>query len=204
MSPSPQRLTDRKRAAVIQAAVAQFRAAGYEATSMDRIAAAAGVSKRTVYNHFPSKQALFDAMLEQLWQRSQDSGERRYQAGHPLAGQLHQLLLAKLQVLSDPSFLDLARVALTEVLHAPERAQDIVRRMESVESGLTAWIRAAKEDGRLDLEDAEFVAQQLHGIVKNFAFWPQISLGRPPLEAIQRERVAASTVAMFMACYARS
>ncbi|WP_390888393.1 TetR/AcrR family transcriptional regulator, partial [Leclercia adecarboxylata] len=57
MSPSdrPTRLTDRKRAAILEAAVAEFRAFGFAGTSMDRIAATAEVSKRTVYNHFASK-----------------------------------------------------------------------------------------------------------------------------------------------------
>ena len=70
MAEVPQRLTDRKREAILSAAVEEFRTAGYEATSMDRIAAAAGVSKRTVYNHFPSKDELFGLMLEHLWNRS--------------------------------------------------------------------------------------------------------------------------------------
>ena len=47
---APQRLTDRKREAIIQAAIAEFRANGFDITSMDKIAATAGVSKRTVYN----------------------------------------------------------------------------------------------------------------------------------------------------------
>ena len=44
---APQRLTDRKREAIIQAAIAEFRANGFEVTSMDKIADNAGVSKRT-------------------------------------------------------------------------------------------------------------------------------------------------------------
>ena len=85
---TPLRLTDRKRAAVIAAAIDEFLAAGFDATSMDRIAARAGVSKRTVYNHFPSKEALFAAILGQLWESS-DTGEvTAYSAAHPLRAQL--------------------------------------------------------------------------------------------------------------------
>lgn len=69
-----QRLTDRKRVAVVSAAIEEFLAAGFDATSMDRIAARANVSKRTVYNHFPSKEALFAEILRQLWDASH-SGE---------------------------------------------------------------------------------------------------------------------------------
>lgn len=48
-----------KRDAIRQAAVALFMAEGLQRTSMDAIAAAAGVSKQTVYSHFESKDALF-------------------------------------------------------------------------------------------------------------------------------------------------
>ena len=90
---APQRLTDRKREAIIQAAIAEFRANGFEITSMDKIAATAGVSKRTVYNHFPSKEELFAEILNQLWARV--TGEQEavtYRPDQPLREQLRPLL----------------------------------------------------------------------------------------------------------------
>ncbi len=203
MPQPPRRLTDRKREAIVRAAVDEFRAAGYEATSMDRIAAAAGVSKRTVYNHFPSKDALFGQILQQLWDSSAASVELPYRADAPLETQLRQLLMQKLDLLADPSFIDLARVGMAEIIHAPERAQEIVCRMGEKESGVTTWIRAAIADGRLAEVDADFAAHQLQGLVKSFAFWPQVTLGQPPLDDALRVRVADSAVAMFLGCYAR-
>ncbi len=64
------RLSDRKHAAIIEAAVAEFDAQGFEATSMDCVAARAGVSKRTVYNHFASKEALFRQIRDALVRRA--------------------------------------------------------------------------------------------------------------------------------------
>ncbi|MCS7248059.1 MAG: TetR/AcrR family transcriptional regulator [Anaerolineales bacterium] len=52
------------RARILAAAVDQFIRFGYEAASVDQICAAAGVSKGAFYHHFPSKQALFLALLE--------------------------------------------------------------------------------------------------------------------------------------------
>src|SRR3954452_886388 len=49
----------RKRRAILEAATAAFLRNGYLGTSMDEIAAAAGVSKQTVYKHFADKQRLF-------------------------------------------------------------------------------------------------------------------------------------------------
>lgn len=49
----------RSRTAVLEAATTLFLRNGYVATSMDDIAETAGVSKRTVYNNFTDKEALF-------------------------------------------------------------------------------------------------------------------------------------------------
>src|SRR4051812_6942538 len=55
----PEGRTARKRRAIVEAATRAFLAGGYRGTSMDEIAAAAGVSKQTVYKQFVDKQRLF-------------------------------------------------------------------------------------------------------------------------------------------------
>ncbi|MFW9078051.1 TetR/AcrR family transcriptional regulator [Pseudomonas sp. P2757] len=198
---TPQRLTDRKRAAIIQAAIAEFRANGFEVTSMDKIAATAGVSKRTVYNHFPSKEELFAEILNQLWARISTELAMPYRGDQPLREQLRQLLLAKLQMMADENFLDLARVAIAATIHSPERAQNMVARMGEREESVTVWIRAAQADGRLKAADPEFAAHQVHGLLKSFAFWPQISMGQPVLDGAMQNTVVEAALDMFLACY---
>ena len=198
---APQRLTDRKREAIIQAAIAEFRANGFDITSMDKIAATAGVSKRTVYNHFPSKEELFAEILNQLWARVTAEQETAYRPDLPLREQMRRILMAKLQMLGDDNFLDLARVAIAATIHSPERAQNMVERMGKREEGLTVWIRAAQADGRLKPVDPEFAAQQIQGMLKSFAFWPQISMGLPGLSPEMQTTVVDSALDMFLACY---
>lgn len=198
---APKRLTDRKREAILQAAITEFRASGFDITSMDKIAATAGVSKRTVYNHFPSKEELFTEILHKLWASIRARSDILYQPGLTLREQLRALLLAKLQLLADHNFLDLARVAIAATLHSPERAQYMVARMGEREEGMMVWIRAAAADGRLKPLDPDFAAQQLHGMLKTFAFWPQVTLNRPPLEAPEQQRIVESAIDMFLACY---
>ncbi|HWH86825.1 MAG TPA: TetR/AcrR family transcriptional regulator [Pseudomonas sp.] len=198
---APQRLTDRKREAIIQAAIAEFRAHGFEITSMDKIAATAGVSKRTVYNHFPSKEELFAEILNQLWERIIAEPSVSYNRDQPLSEQLRQILLEKVQMMADENFLTLARVAIAATIHSPERAQNMIERMGEREEGLTVWIRAAQADGRLNQVDPEFAAHQVQGLLKAFAFWPQISLGRAALDPDMQNAVAESALDMFLARY---
>lgn len=195
------RMTDRKREAIIEAAVEEFRLNGFEATSMDRVASAAAVSKRTVYNHFPSKEVLFEAILTRLYHRIHEGLGVPYSKDLPLRDQLEELLWQKMQLLNDSNFIDLARVAISEAINSPERARAMVARMNEREEGLKIWIRAAVADRRLKIRDPIFAADQLQGLIKGFAFWPQISLAQPPLTAAMQKQVIESAVKMFLLSY---
>lgn len=203
MSTPPTRLTDRKRAAIVQAAIAEFRANGFEATSMDRVAATAGVSKRTVYNHFPSKDDLFAQILQELWACSSAVDAAVYRPALPLREQLTELLTQKMAMLRDPYFLDLARVAIAEAIHTPERARSMVAKLSEKEEGGAAFVRAAQADGKLKAGDPAFIANLLQGQLKTFAFWPQVALGQPALDDAQQATVVATAVDMFLAWWAQ-
>ncbi len=58
-----------RREAILHAAAEVFAHAGYAATSVDDIAAAAGITKLIVYRHFEAKETLYRAVLEQVFER---------------------------------------------------------------------------------------------------------------------------------------
>ncbi len=198
---SPVRLTDRKRDAIVQAAIVEFRANGFEATSVDKVAARAEVSKRTLYNHFPSKDELFAAILHILWETSASEMARTYDPKRPVRDQLLELLQGKLAMLADDNFLALARVAIAAGLHSPERAQEMVARLGEKDGGLVDWIRAAQKHGALKAGDASLAYKQLESLVKGVAFWPQVAMGQPVLNARARKQLADATAEMFLSQY---
>jgi AcrR family transcriptional regulator len=55
---------EQRRAAILDSALEVFARHGYHAASIDDIAAAAGISKALIYEHFPSKRHLHAALLE--------------------------------------------------------------------------------------------------------------------------------------------
>lgn len=200
----PQRLTDRKRVAIVDAAIAEFRVNGFEATSMDKIAATAAVSKRTVYNHFPSKDELFAEILLKLWESSASQAVAPYDAQRSLHAQLMELMQQKMALMDDSNFLDLAKVAIAEAIHSPERAQAMVSKLGDKDAGMTGWIRAAQEDGRLKPCDPSFASQLLQGPLKTFAFWPQITMGQPSASPALQKQVVEAAVGMFLAYYSKN
>ena len=68
-----QQRSEETRVRILDAAVRQFAIAGYDAASVDDICTDAGVSKGAFYHHFPTKQAIFLALM-QAWLAMIDEG----------------------------------------------------------------------------------------------------------------------------------
>lgn len=63
-------------AATLEAALKLFSSQGFGATSMRQIADEAGLSVGNVYHHFPSKDAIFQRLLDDYWERVTDPSLR--------------------------------------------------------------------------------------------------------------------------------
>src|SRR5690242_7013205 len=66
-APAPVLEPESTRDTILRTAGQVFLSYGYEQSSMDEIALQSGVARRTLYNQFASKKALFDATMTQLW-----------------------------------------------------------------------------------------------------------------------------------------
>jgi len=197
----PPTRSELKHAAIIDAAAHEFREAGFAATSMDRIADRAEVSKRTVYNHFANKDALFEAILEVLWDRARRATQLEYEAGTPLKDQLETLAHRKLEIIADPNYLGLARALVAEAIRSPGFLQEKWAQLAEEEAGLPLWIQAAADDGRLSVEEPATAADQFMVLLKGFAFWPQVVGVAPPPTSDERRQITASVVEIFLARY---
>ena len=158
---------------------------------------------RDSYNHFPSKDELFAQILHELWTSTAALMETPYMPEVPLRQQLMEILGKKMAMLQDAYFLDLARVAIAETIHSPARAHEMVARLSAKEEAVTTWLRAAQADGKLREADPVLASLMLQGQLKTFAFWPQVTLNQPPLDAAMQQRVIETTVDMFLAYYGR-
>jgi len=190
-----------KKQAIIDAAIFEFKDKGFKTTSMDQIALTAGVSKRTVYNHFDSKDLLFDAIISQMLTLFTSSVSIRYQSDTCLALQLTDIALQEIDLLSDPAFVDLAKVIIAETIHSPHRINEALAEVEERDGNLSSWIDAAIADGALKVADIEFAATQFFALIKAFCFWPQVIQGQAFPEKLQQTQIISSAVNMFLGAY---
>ena len=197
------RLTDRKRRAVIDAAAAEFQRDGFDRASMNRIAAAAGVSKRTVYKHFASKEAGFEAIIAELMQRLGKLEGIEYDPSASLETQLRALGKAWVRQLTSDEFLKLARVVVSRFMDSPEIAAATIGAREDGKAALVRWIKAAKNDGRLGVGNPARAAREFAGLIQEFVFWPQLLGSEQALSPREVNHVVATATKMFLALYAK-
>ncbi len=196
------RLKDKKRAAILNAAVKTFDGDGFDRTSMDQIAATADVSKRTVYNHFASKEDLFDAIVNQLHSRCSIL-RFNFDPDRDLERQLIEIGHSYLTLMTSDEFMKLARVVLSRFIQYPEKAGQMLRGHGDTQAAIITWMTAAKKDGNLEIDDPETSAVQFMALMNAFAFWPQLIGGEERPSTSQIEEIVNRTVAMFL-CTARN
>ncbi|KOO08543.1 TetR/AcrR family transcriptional regulator [Vibrio hepatarius] len=204
MMEKKQSRSELKREAIVEAAIEAFREEGVKATSMDRLAKLANVSKRTIYNHFENKEALVLHLLSELWQRAIMQSEVSYNRGQPLESQLAVLLTEELEFLSSPQYQDLARVAFDYLFSNPDMLQDELKKLSEKETAVYRWIVAARDDGKLIELDADIAKEQLHSLIKGSALWPQLMRLREPLTIDEKQRLVEETTKLFLARYQKS
>ncbi|MEM9552820.1 MAG: TetR/AcrR family transcriptional regulator [Acidobacteriota bacterium] len=190
-----------KRKAVIRAATEEFLQGGFSGTSMDRIADVAQVSKRTVYNHFPSKDDLFQAIIEELLQRTDEMPFHGYSKDEPLEDQLERIGVTFAETITGEDFMKLCRVVVSRFIQAPEWAGVTLTAYAKLRVNLRSWLKACEDDGRLQIPDFDRAETQFCGLIKEFVFWPELMAGQEPASSSERNTVVKSAVDVFLTYY---
>lgn len=114
--------SEEKTEQILRGALPEFLKHGYTATSMDRVAQAAGVSKQTLYSHFCDKDGLFTALVRRM-----ACEKFRLVWSKPLTGEpetvLRELAYRLLQESEDAEHLCFMRLIIAESEKRPELAQ---------------------------------------------------------------------------------
>ena len=152
-------VSDQKKKQIIEAAIAEFQEKGFAGASMDRISERAQVSKRTVYNHFESKEVLFKGINQCLADQINSALELPYDPELPIRETLLRLGRAEGDLMINPCFMSLARMIMSETIRDPELAADMNARMTKL-SVFAEQIGLAAQEGKLSAEDPSVAAEQ--------------------------------------------
>jgi len=197
-------VTPQKRAQVLRGAAVVFAAGGYEGASMAQIAAVAGVSKGTLYNHFDSKAALFTCYVRQECDRNLahifDGADHD---GEP-ASVLRSIGQRMIRMMLSDVGLSIYRVVIAEAAKFPDLARGFFEAGPARAIGfMAAWLAEETRRGRLCVVDPAFAAEQFFNLCQTkFVLRRKLEmLPDPPASEI--DHVVNASIAMFLRMYAR-
>jgi TetR/AcrR family transcriptional regulator, mexJK operon transcriptional repressor len=200
--------TDRKRAAILEAATSAFLRAGYLGATMDQIAAAAGVSKQTVYKQFADKESLFREIVTITVDEISDPN---YEAvlnlrdSGDLEADLREFARGQLTRVMQPRLLQLRRLVIGEAGRFPELGRFFYERGpgRTIAALATAFERLA-ERGQLRTDDPLAAAAHFNWLIMSTPLNGAMLLGddRPP-PAEELRSFADAGVRVFLAAYGR-
>lgn len=157
------------RAEVLRAAVAQFNAQGYEATSVSELTSSLGLTKSALYHHFRSKEEILEVALETALSGLEGVLSDAEEAGGTASDRLTAVILGAVEVL----VAELPSVTLLLRLRGNSQVElAALERRRSFDHRVTALVRAAQEDGALrDDVDAAVATRLIFGMINSLTEW---------------------------------
>jgi len=152
---------------ILDAALTSFGTSGYDGTSLDAIAADLGIRKQTILYHFPSKQALLDAVIDRSADELAAVLESAVAAGGPGFDRIEAIVRSVFRLaLRRPELL----VLLREVSRlGPPTSTRLVDRLDPLVQRATEFLEAEMTAGRMRETDPRLLLMSVYSTVIGMA-----------------------------------
>lgn len=192
-------LSPEKAATILEGATRIFLEEGYAGTTMDRVAAASGVSKPTIYSHFHDKEGLFNALMAQMVQKMQWA--RCIQDLRRSSSELPQTVLRRLandmldSCIGNTERITFIRLVMGESGRFPELGRAFVTHADKPSlEGLTHYLESCPH---LNLPDSAAVARMFMGTLIYFVMVQEMLHGESILP-MERDRLVDQLVNLIL------
>ncbi|GAB2610840.1 TetR/AcrR family transcriptional regulator [Pseudactinotalea suaedae] len=186
--PASTRTPDERRALLVREAAQEFARSGYEQASLNRIVRACGMSKSSFYHLVPSKEALFDLVVDTL---REDVGQRlTVPPPEAFAADFWRTARDLLRDLvevstSDPSLAALGRLVYLDGLPSEPRGA-----VQSFFADLQTWLGEVLDHGRTsgavrDDLPADLQLRLVVATLKTLDEWSLAQLDQAPAEDLR-------------------
>jgi AcrR family transcriptional regulator len=193
---------DPRRQAYITAAQRLFFANGYGATSMNAIAAAVGGSKTTLWSLFPSKLALFEAVVKGIVRDYGRAARVDLDSAPDVAAALTLMGRSIMETVLSGPVMEMQRLVIGEAARVP----DLGRVMYSLGPAegimrLAAYLHRQMQAGTLKAGDPRIAAQQFSGLCRAGVIDRRMAGIHDAHDPAEAEAEVQAAVATFLAAW---
>lgn len=191
-----------KESLILEAACKLFVEQGFEVTSMDAIAAEAGVSKRTVYSHFQSKEMLFVEIMGTMCERFGVGAQETVDPADPPEKFLCSAGRFVLSKIMDPRTQSAMRTIAAESPAFPEmglRFWDMGP--GNMRNKISDYLAAQDAAGVLRVPDPRLAASMFQSMVCGPQFLPMLFTGDTEWPVEEIDRIVRFATRIFLAAH---
>lgn len=198
-SPLPRGRRGGSREAIVDAAERLFLERGFGAVSMDELAEAAGVARRTLYNQFEGKEEIFRDMLLRFSSQLEDALPPGIETRGDVEEVLRLIARAIAELHARPGYLGFFRMVVADSRQFPWIAQAFAAVMDPMTERFARYLGYLTELRILDCRNPRLSAHQFTGMLNEFFLWPWM-MGRENALA-PMDQIIEETVRMFLLRY---
>lgn len=188
---------------ILDGALQVFTARGFDAASMNDIAAAANVSKGTLYVYFEDKEHLFVALIQREREVQKRGAIAALNDDSDPARALGNFGRCIVRMINGNLAVSAHRVVIGVAERMPDLGREFYENGPMLGSQLIAgYLDRMVAEGKLAIDDTYLAAVQFLDLCQSTLTRPRLfnAIGAPPSEA-EIERVVQSALAMFLAHY---
>ncbi|MCV7420569.1 TetR/AcrR family transcriptional regulator [Mycobacterium yunnanensis] len=192
------------RETILRTAAQVFLAHGYQEASMDQIALESGMARRTLYNQFGSKKALFDATMAHMWEKMPlDSIIAASASVSPPEEVLHTIGLTIAAFWAPPEAVAFMRLIIWESSRTPELGDSFVDNgREPARHAVREYVRQLSLTPDFEIADPDLASTQfIYAIVGEVLLARLVAPSTTDLDEQRRDYVVREAVALFLARY---
>ncbi|MFJ2283046.1 TetR/AcrR family transcriptional regulator [Pseudomonas sp. NPDC087803] len=191
-----------KRRAILDAAKTLFLSHGYANTSMDAVAAEAGVSKLTVYSHFNDKETLFSSAVMAKCEEQLPPLFFELPAGIPVENVLLNIARGFHQLINSDESVNLHRLMMALGTQDPKLSQIFFEAgPERMVQGMERLLRRIDETGALSIDQPRNAAEHFFCLIKGAGNFRLLFCCGEPLSEQASESHVQEVVGLFMRAY---
>ena len=182
---------------IVDAAARLFLQRGFGSVSMDELALAAGLARRTLYNQFASKEEIFREMLVRVALQL----EHAFPPGIETRGDVEDVLRLIGRMILDlhrnPEYLGFLRMVVADSRQFPWIAKEFAAVMDPQTERFARYLAHLTDLSILNCQNPTLAAHQFMGIINEFSLWPLMT-GRERAALASDKDVLEEAIRMFL------
>jgi TetR/AcrR family transcriptional regulator of autoinduction and epiphytic fitness len=186
---------------IVDAAQRLFLERGFGSVSMDELAEAAGVARRTLYNQFASKEEIFREMLLRVSGQLEGAFPPGIETQGDVEDVLRRIARMILELHKHPEYLGFLRMVVADSRRFPWIAEEFAAVMEPQTERFVRYLAHLTAMGILDCRNPMLAAHQFMGMLNELSLWPWMT-GRESVPVPEKD-IIEETIRMFLQHYGR-